>query len=548
MSEGGEGRISQNLVMLLVFWFTIWFSARLAAITRLSPLLFYLLFGCLAGNMTITAMDLHHSAFLKTFSVLAISIVFYALGLEENVGHFISGIKKAWGIALIGALVPFAVGYGCTAMFWPESGFEVALMGGLAVTATAVSLTMIALKQEGLANAPATIGIMTSAVLDDIGSLAFVAICVPIATGEAAPSILGICGIMAKAGGFFLLVAFVHLVIMPHETTFGPLKCCSGFLNLFGAKYMLEWKDGEMATLITLLIGMAWCVAAHIFGFHPAIGAYMGGLIMEESYFDTKDGGNTFHHVFHHIEVVAYQWMGPFFFLELGSTIEVDMEVLGNVALYTIIFYVLLFIGQFVSAAVAARYVPGGFDWAESIMIGFGMMGRAELFFVVLELCYVEHHIMTRDQLCTFAFVAMLMNISVPVTITLYKPVYCRWTGYIPFKGPAGSEHGNNDHGHGHAVKDAETGHGAHHDHADPIKDHRAKAVDKSMEDIDCDIHSTTDTEDQDRYSNSDDSQSAPFENHKHDKKKKPNVMPMVCGCLTAEAGVPQQNNNRRVH
>lgn len=126
------------------------------------------------------------------------------------------------------------------------------------------------------------------------------------------------------------------------------------------------------------------------------------------------------------MEVLAYGWMGPFFFLELGSTIAVDMEMLAGVAVYVLVFYVLLFVGQFISAAGAAMYVPGGFDLPDSIMIGFGMMGRAELFFVVLELCYVQYHIMTREQLCTFAFVAMLMNISVPVCITLYKPYYVK--------------------------------------------------------------------------------------------------------------------------
>merc|ERR1719343_1378627 len=81
-------------------------------------------------------------------------------------------------------------------------------------------------------------------------------------------------------------------------------------------------------------------------------------------------------------------------------------------------------------------------------MIGFGTMGRAELFFVVLELCYVQHHIMTREQLCTFAFVAMLMNVSVPVSIALYKPYYCKWTGHDAEAEIAARENPGGDHGH----------------------------------------------------------------------------------------------------
>jgi hypothetical protein len=154
----------------------------------------------------------------------------------------------------------------------------------------------------------------------------------------------------------------------------------------------------------------------------------MGGLIMEESYYDTAHSGNQYHHVMHHIETVAYSWLGPFFFLELGSLIEVDAAILTAVWWKVIIFFIALFIGQFLSASLAAKYVPGGFTWPEAAMIGFGMMGRAELFFVVLEICYVAHHIMTREIVCAFAFTAMLMNISVPICITLYKPYYVKWT------------------------------------------------------------------------------------------------------------------------
>merc|ERR1719204_1041383 len=77
-------------------------------------------------------------------------------------------------------------------------------------------------------------------------------------------------------------------------------------------------------------------------------------------------------------------------------------------------------------------------------------MGRAELFFVVLELCYVQHHIMNRDQLCTFAFVAMLMNISVPVSMSIYKPYYVKWTGFVPFSGTAHDSHDGHDQGAKH--------------------------------------------------------------------------------------------------
>jgi Kef-type K+ transport system membrane component KefB len=51
---------------------------------------------------------------------------------------------------------------------FPELGWRAAMITGLTCMATAVSLTMSALKSEGYSKSKAAMGIMTSAVLDDV--------------------------------------------------------------------------------------------------------------------------------------------------------------------------------------------------------------------------------------------------------------------------------------------------------------------------------------------------------------------------------------------
>jgi Kef-type K+ transport system membrane component KefB len=417
--SGGE--VTDDLTYLLYFFIAAWLSSVISEFTGLSSLLFYLTFGCILGNLE----WVKHTPFLTSFGEFSIAIVLFALGFEENVSHFMEGIKKAWGIALIGAAVPFGVGFAFSLAFWPDLEIKAAMMGGLAVTATAVSLTMISLKSVGLATSKPAIGIMTSAVLDDIMSLALVAIMVPVAAGEADPTIEGIGWIIGKAALFFLCLTVAHTIVLPDEVMEGWLSHIP-LVRTYGIRHMLKFNDGEQATLISLTFGLFFGMVAVWFGFHPAIGAYMSGLIMEESYFDIEDEGNTYQHTLHFIEGAAFQWLGPVFFLNLGASIIIEMEVLGDVIWYSLILFVGMFVGQFWSAALAARYVPGGFTWAESAMIGFGMLGRAELFFVVLNLCYVENDIMPKEMFFTFTFCAMLLNISVPVCITLYKPYYMR--------------------------------------------------------------------------------------------------------------------------
>jgi Kef-type K+ transport system membrane component KefB len=97
-----------------------------------------------------------------------------------------------------------------------------------------------------------------------------------------------------------------------------------------------------------------------------------------------------------------------------------DLDVFQSVLPQTLILFVGLFFGQILSAGLAARLI-GKFDWSASWMIGFGMLGRAELAFVVMDIAYVQHNIMTTDAFYTLMITAFLLNCSVPLTIKWWK-------------------------------------------------------------------------------------------------------------------------------
>lgn len=452
-----ESAATQDLFTLLVFWIAIYVCSWLAERTHLSPLLFYLVVGSVLGNLSkIDGLHIiHNTPAIHLVSELAITLVFLALGFEENVDNFMNGIKKAWGIASIGALVPFCCGLSTSLAFFPDMDIKAHLMVGLAVTATAVSLTMISLKSEGLALSRAAIGIMTSAVLDDVACLALVAIMVPIASGQAEPTAGGISWVVGKSLIFFFIITVLNMFILPTITTQTdvtnhPFLSYIPGLRSIGVSPFIKFLHGEQATLATLIIGLSIGLFATAFGFHPAIGAYMAGLIIEERYFDIdplidedeaddpsdletaippdpdEPPPNVYGFVKDVLESVAFGWIGPIFFLNLGSQIIVKADILVKVLPSMFAFFVALFVGQILSAALAARFVPGGFTWAESWMIGFGMLGRAELFFVVLNLSYMEYHIITEEVFFSLTMAAMMLNIAVPITISLYKPYYVR--------------------------------------------------------------------------------------------------------------------------
>jgi len=409
-----------NLTYLAIILSGVFAAHYFAGKTRLTPLLFLLAFGSLMVNLGLLPVD--SSEFIRGFSELGIILIMFALGLEEDASHFVKGMKRSWGIALFGAIAPFFTAYYAAMHFWHDS--HLAIICGLAMTATAVSLTMVSLQTEKLESSETATGIMTSAVLDDIGTLALVAILIPIITGSAELSNIDILLVLLKAVAFFVIVTLLGIWLFPSPISQG-LASKIPWLNRLGMKEVLSLNQGGMATLSVLLIALLISILAYYFGFHPAVGAYMAGLIIKREYFHFHDHPRTdyYQQTKNVIDNVAFSWIGPVFFVELGTRLVFEKGIFLSVLPETVILTVSIFLAQILSAAIAARYT-GHFKWHESLMIGFGHLGRAELAFVIMDIGYVQYDLLTEEAFYTLMFSIFWLNISVPLTIKFWKPYY----------------------------------------------------------------------------------------------------------------------------
>ena len=410
----------EDLEHLAIIWFGVFVSSFLAKRTKLTAVLYFLAFGSLM--VSIGVLPVETSPFIEGLSNIGIIIIMFALGFEENSSKFVQGIKRSWGIALFGAIAPFLVAYYTAMYYWDD--VRLALMCGLAMTMTAVSLAMVSLRSQGLNASTAARGIMTSAVLDNIGSLALVALVVPLATGESEVSITGILAVILNVFVFFGIVTALGLWIFPSESP-GKIMHRIPFVRNHGVRDLLMLGESGTATLAILLLGLVIGILAHYFSFHPAVGAYMAGLILKKEYFhvDKAAQETAYQNTKHVIDDVAFSWIGPVFFVTLGTRIILDFDIILSVLPETVVLTAGLIAGQTISALLAARYT-GRFHWYESIMIGFGMLGRAELAFVVLNIGYVEHAIFTEQAFYTLMLTAFWLNVSVPVMMRLWHPYY----------------------------------------------------------------------------------------------------------------------------
>jgi len=415
------------LVHLAIIWAAVFGAVVMAKATRLTPVLYFLFVGSLLANIGVLPAE--SGAFIRVFAELGIIFIMFALGFQESTDNFLASIKRSWGIALFGALAPFAVAYIIADYVWGDP--NISLMCGLAMTATAVSLTMVSLQSLGLQNSIVALRIMTSAVLDDIGSLVMVAIVVPIATGEETFTVMSAVMTAGKAVLFFVIVSIIGIWIFPRSHA-RWLKRVPWLQHLSLQTY-LTFDKGRYATLAILLAALVVGLLAHYFGFHPAVGAYMAGLIVREEHFQLKTRTidefgrpvefNVYAETKRIVDNAAFCWVGPVFFVDLGAKILFDWDLLSDIMPYALSMTVGIAVFQVLSAGLAARYTSG-MNFAESLMIGFGMLGRAELAFVVIDIAYVQHNILNREAFFTLMITAFFLNILVPLTITWWKPYY----------------------------------------------------------------------------------------------------------------------------
>jgi len=268
-------------------------SKLLATKTNSVDVLWLIVFGAIGVNIGILP---EHNEILESIGEWGIVFIMFALGFEENVSNFVQGLKKSMGIAIIGAFFPFLAGYYTAILFGYD--WNVAMIWGLTMTATAVSLTMVSLKSEGLHTSRAATGIMTAAVVDDILSLIGLAILIPIIlssngthTGEAF-SLAHLAIIILKVFLFFFIIIFIGIVLFPDSLATekdkkrGLLFIIAVILRkYFGIRKLLTIHNGRFTPLIMIFIAMTFGAIAHNMGFHPAIGAYFAGLFLKEEYF-----------------------------------------------------------------------------------------------------------------------------------------------------------------------------------------------------------------------------------------------------------------------
>ena len=164
---------------LLILLAGIWLVAVTLRPLGLPTIMGELIVGVLVGPAVFGLIE--PSEAITLLAEIGIFFLMFHAGVETQPLEFFDALKRSFGVALVGAIVPFGVSFGVATAFGLDT--VGAVFVGLTMTATAVVITLKTLRDLGLADTRVARVIVASCVIDDLLTLVFFGLVVGVLSG-----------------------------------------------------------------------------------------------------------------------------------------------------------------------------------------------------------------------------------------------------------------------------------------------------------------------------------------------------------------------------
>jgi Kef-type K+ transport system membrane component KefB len=302
---------------------------------------------------------------ISELSELGVLLLMFLAGLELHLGELNRNRRVSLLASIGGLLLSVGLGWGVGRIFdLSQTG---ALLMGLALGATSVSISARTLMEMGVLRSRVGLSLLGAAVADDILAILALSIFLAVVTGSS--SVAGLLWLIVRMLLFLAGAAAFGLWILP---------------RLSRLITRLPISQGVLAFAIVILL--AYGLAAELVGQMAAIiGTFLAGLMFartpEKS--TIEQGMNS----------LAYGLFVPIFFINIG--LSVDLRTLPFGAILLILAVTLAAaVGKLLGAAGGARL--GGLSGRESIQLGAGMVARGEVTLIIaaigIEAGLIDNH------------------------------------------------------------------------------------------------------------------------------------------------------------
>jgi Kef-type K+ transport system membrane component KefB len=291
---------------------------------------------------------------------IGVAILLFEIGLETDLKEMARVGGTALSVAVVGVVLPFALGFGYWYIFNPSIGahpagiqfWVVAIFVGATLTATSVGITARVLSDLNRMHTSEARIIIGAAVIDDVMGIVILAVVSGLAGGTAVTA-----GYVTKTLVF--AVGFLVFAVLIGNR-FAPL--------LFNLVDRMRVRGSLLVAAFCFALGIA--ALADLAGSAMIIGAFAAGLVLSRT--------NQFDAVVERIQPVADVFT-PIFFVAVGAPVNVQLFIPEtpdfnlNVLVVGLILTVIAIIGKILAGAVVRR--PD----TSKLLVGVGMVPRGEV-------------------------------------------------------------------------------------------------------------------------------------------------------------------------
>ncbi len=384
------GSVGHDGMVLTFLWIALIliFAKMSGLIERLGQpsVLGELMVGVLLGNLALLGVNVFEpiktDIYIMFMAELGVVILLFQIGLESNVKEMTRVGLTAFLVAIAGVVVPFLLGaYLIGPFLLPGLDTNTYLFLGATLTATSVGVTARVFKDMGFLHSKESQIVLGAAVIDDILGLIILAVVTAIV-------LVGGITLTEVTFIFFKAVFFLGSAIILGKILAPYIGNVFSFISRgVGMKFALAFS-----------VGLVFAYLAHLMGMAPIIGAFAGGLILDDVTFkrfrkpefcdeleDIKNHTSQKtkievekvidHYEHKHVEDLLQpvgQLFVPVFFVFTGMSVDLTTFADTAIILTAIGLTLVAIFGKLVSGFVAGK---GYNKW----VIGFGMVPRGEV-------------------------------------------------------------------------------------------------------------------------------------------------------------------------
>jgi Kef-type K+ transport system membrane component KefB len=231
-----------------------------------------LIAGIVLGNLPFGgAAPFHALAENETIEVIAgigALILLFEVGIESTVGQMLKVGLTSLLVAVLGVVLPFALGWAVSAWLLPGSSPYVHAFIGATLCATSVGITARVFQDIGASRTQEARIILGAAVIDDVLGLVILG------------AVSGAIGAAAQ-GEPFSVASVARTTIAAAVFLVGALAI--GVLatpRLFSVASLLQGRGVLVTVSLSLCFLLAW--ASSLIGLAPIVGAFAAGLVLED--------------------------------------------------------------------------------------------------------------------------------------------------------------------------------------------------------------------------------------------------------------------------